>query len=108
MGEKTFANKPKVAMPKELLEQQKEKKKEASETLSKDKLSKVSDLAAAINKKISMGQVVDRNTQATATLMAGGSIEKLGGIGLAKQLADKVNAKLNYKADVEEKAEEKS
>lgn len=104
--EKIFSSKPKVALQPEVVEAQKVKVQE--QNVDQNKLKQASNIAALINKKLSSGQVMDRNTAATAHIMQGGALESLTGVGLAKQLADKVNAKLNYKAvEVETPVEEK-
>lgn len=100
--EKAFSNKPKIALAPEVAEAQKIKVVDAN--VDKDKLKAASDRVAMLNKKLSSGQVIDRNTAATAQILHGGSLVSLTGVGLAKQLADKVNAKLNYKP-VEAEAE---
>ncbi|XP_002161749.2 probable ATP-dependent RNA helicase DDX46 [Hydra vulgaris] len=101
--EKAFSNKPKIALAPEVVEAQ--KVKAAEQNVDKGKLKQASHIAALINKKLHSGQVVDRNTQATAHILHGGALESLTGVGLAKQLADKVNAKLNYKAVEPEKSD---
>ena len=72
----------------------------------KDKVKKASSIAAKLNIKLSQGQNADKTQQAAAQILQGGTLEQMKGIGLAKQLADKVNAKLNYKAPENEKEEE--
>ena len=72
----------------------------------KDKVKKASSIAAMLNIKISQGQNADKTQQAATQILKGGALEQMKGIGLAKQLADKVNAKLNYKAPENEKEEE--
>ena len=108
--EKAFSNKPKVAVAPEVIEAKKVNQqilKETGQNVDKDKLSKASNIAALLERKLTSGQVVDRNTVATAHIMQGGALESLTGVGLAKQLADKVNAKLNYKAvEIEKDKEE--
>eukprot|EP00794_Sanderia_malayensis_P010050 gene10050-11079_t len=74
--------------------------------IDKDKMKVASSIAAKLNMKISQGQNTDRTQQAASQILKGGALEKIKGIGLAKQLADKVNAKLNYKAPEPEKDEE--
>ena len=74
--------------------------------IDKDKMKKASSIAAMINMKISQGQNTDKTQQATTQILKGGALEQIKGIGLAKQLADKVNAKLNYKAPEPEKDED--
>ena len=101
--EKAFSNKPKVALAPEVVEAQ--KVKAAEMPVDKVKMKQASDIAALINKKLHSGQVLDRNTVATAHILHGGALESLKGVGLAKQLADKVNAKLNYKAMEPDKPE---
>ena len=71
-----------------------------------DKVKKASSIAAKLNMKISQGQNADKTQQAATQILKGGALEQMKGIGLAKQLADKVNAKLNYKAPENEKEEE--
>ncbi|XP_057308530.1 probable ATP-dependent RNA helicase DDX46 [Hydractinia symbiolongicarpus] len=93
--EKAFSNKPKVAIAPEVVEMQ--KVRAAEQNVDKGKLQQASNIAALINKKLTSGQVIDRNAAATAHILSGGALESLKGVGLAKQLADKVNAKLNYK-----------
>eukprot|EP00112_Aurelia_sp_Birch-Aquarium-sp1_P002901 Seg1321.8 transcript_id=Seg1321.8/GoldUCD/mRNA.D3Y31 product="putative ATP-dependent RNA helicase DDX46" protein_id=Seg1321.8/GoldUCD/D3Y31 len=74
--------------------------------IDKDKMKKASSIAARINIKISQGQNSDKTQQAATQILEGRALEQIKGIGLAKQLADKVNAKLNYKAPEAEKDEE--
>jgi len=102
--DKAFSNKPKIAVAPEVAEAQKAQKVVDS-NVDKDKLKAATDRVAMLNKKLSSGQVIDRNTAATAQIMQGGALVSLKGVGLAKQLADKVNAKLNYKPVEAETAE---
>ena len=74
--------------------------------IDQDKMKKASSIAAKINIKISQGQNADKTQHAATQILKGGALEQIKGIGLAKQLADKVNAKLNYKAPETEKDEE--
>ncbi|XP_066934547.1 probable ATP-dependent RNA helicase DDX46 [Clytia hemisphaerica] len=104
--DKAFSNKPKIALAPEVAEQQKaQKTATADSNVDKDKLKAAADRAAMLNKKLNSGQVIDRNTAATASILQGQKITKLQGVGLAKQMADKVNAKLNYKPVEAEPAE---
>jgi len=104
--EKAFSNKPKVALAPEVKEAHEEQMKVVAQNVDKGKLKQASDVAALLNRKLSSGQIIDRNTTATANIMQGVQLESLKGVGLAKQLADKVNAKLNYKAVEPEKEKE--
>ena len=104
--DKAFSNKPKIAVAPELAEAQKVQKAATTDSnVDKDKLKAASDRVALLNKKISSGQVIDRNTAATSQILQGKGLVSLSGMGLAKQLADKVNAKLNYKPVVEAEPE---
>ena len=101
-----FSNKPKIAVAPEVAEAQKVQKAATTDSnVDKDKLKAASDRVALLNKKISSGQVIDRNTAATSQILQGKGLVSLSGMGLAKQLADKVNAKLNYKPVVEAEPE---
>jgi len=72
----------------------------------KDKIKKVSSIAAKLNIKLSQGQNADKTQQAATAIFEGRQLQEMKGIGLAMQLADKVNAKLNYKAPEKEKDDE--
>lgn len=104
--DKAFSNKPKIAVAPELAEAQKVQKAATTDSnVDKDKLKAATDRVALLNKKISSGQVIDRNTAATSQILQGKGLVSLSGMGLAKQLADKVNAKLNYKPVIEAEPE---
>lgn len=62
----------------------------------KAKLNLAASIAAKINEKISSGNNMDLTQQATSQIMKGEFVSKMSGLGLAKQLAEKVNSKLNY------------
>ncbi|CAB3992375.1 probable ATP-dependent RNA helicase DDX46, partial [Paramuricea clavata] len=79
---------------------------EAIKGAQKAKLNLAASIAAKINEKISSGNNLDMTQQATSQIMKGEVVSKMSGLGLAKQLAEKVNNKLNYIPAEPEKEEE--
>ncbi|XP_028390965.1 probable ATP-dependent RNA helicase DDX46 isoform X2 [Dendronephthya gigantea] len=79
---------------------------EAIKGAQKAKLNLAASIAAKINEKISSGNNLDMTQQATSKIMKGEAVSKMSGLGLAKQLAEKVNSKLNYIPAEPEKEEE--
>lgn len=73
------------------------------------KLNLATSIAAKINQKIIAGtNNMDPTQQAASQIIKGGTVTALTGLGLAKQLAEKIHGKIGYEAPVEEtKQEEK-
>lgn len=73
------------------------------------KLNLATSIAAKINQKIIAGtNNMDPTQQAASQIIKGKTVTALTGLGLAKQLAEKIHGKIGYEAPVEEtKQEEK-
>lgn len=73
----------------------------------KEKLNLATSIAAKINQKIIAGtNNMDPTQQAASQIIKGGTVTALTGLGLAKQLAEKIHGKIGYEAPVEETKEE--
>jgi len=71
------------------------------------KLNLATSIAAKINQKIIAGtNNMDPTQQAASQIIKGGTVTALTGLGLAKQLAEKIHGKMGYEAPVEETKEE--
>ncbi|CAH3171159.1 unnamed protein product [Porites evermanni] len=67
------------------------------------KLNLATSIAAKINQKIIAGtNNMDPTQQAASQIIKGGTVTALTGLGLAKQLAEKIHGKIGYEAPVEE------
>ncbi|XP_046847023.1 LOW QUALITY PROTEIN: probable ATP-dependent RNA helicase DDX46 [Xenia sp. Carnegie-2017] len=103
---KAFSNKPTLKKAGAIIPPIPNQNSETIKGAQKAKLNLAASIAAKINEKISSGNSMDMTQQATSKIMKGEAVSKMSGLGLAKQLAEKVNNKLNYIPVEPEKEEE--